>query len=602
MTWIGSTARAALAVLLVTVLAALAGCTAQPPPQPAPAPEPAPRTEPTQIVVGVDALGAGFNPHLLAHQSPVTTAVATLVLPSVFRPDATGALRLDRTIATSAEVVSTSPFTVSYELNVTASWSSNAPIAAEDFVYLVEQMRSQPGVADAAGYRLITDVRSRAGGKAVDVVFSEPYPQWRELFSDLLPASILKDAPGSWIGALANGLPVSGGPFRVASVDRARGEVVLARNDLYWDTPATLDQLQLRRLDPNTLAEGLRVGDVHVGLPTAAPTVRQTVAGIVPAARTQNAPQPTVTELGLRGDAGPLADPRVRQAIGAMVDREAVRVAVAPDALPADSFGLAPSQDGYAPSAPPGAPARPDPAAVERLLTAAGYTRSPDGGWVGDGGPLRLVIGAAAERPDDLRVAELVASQLEAAGVRTSVVAPPAAELFGQSSVTPTPPSTTAPPTPTAPVGTAASSTPSPTASPTPTSTATAVPGPGGGVRVDVLVQPRTVGGDLGTELASDFGCPQPTAAVADPPRVPTGFCFPALQPLLDSLLTGPANPQLAATVERVLWAQVPALPLFQPVTLVVSTPDSDAATGIAPGPLRTGPVTGAQRWTAPVG
>ncbi|NMH91578.1 ABC transporter family substrate-binding protein [Pseudonocardia bannensis] len=601
-------------MLLVAVLAALAGCTAQPPPQPAPAPAPAPRTEPTRIVVGVDALGAGFNPHLLAHQSPVTTAVAALVLPSVFRPDATGTLRLDRTIATSAEVVSTAPFTVSYELNVTASWSSNAPIAAEDFVYLVEQMRSQPGVADAAGYRLITDVRSRAGGKAVDVVFSEPYPQWQQLFSQLLPASILKDAPGSWTGALANGLPVSGGPFRVASVDRARGEVVLARNDLYWDTPATLDQILLRRLDPNTLAEGLRVGDVHVALPAADPAVRQAVAGIVPAVRTQNAPQPTVTELGLRGDAGPLADPRVRQAIGAMVDREAVRAAVAPDALPADAFGLAPSQPGYAPSAPPGAPARPDPATAEQLLTSVGYTRSADGGWVRNGQPLRLVIGAAAERSDDLRVAELVAAQLEAAGVRTSLVAPPAAELFGQSSVTPTPPSTTASPTPTptaparaagpepTPSVNAPGPTPSPASSPTPTSASTASPVPGaGGVRVDVLVQPRTVGGDLGTELSSDFGCPRATAAVADPPPTPTGFCFPALQPLLDSLLTGPANPQLAATVERVLWAQVPALPLFQPVTLVVSTPTSDAATGIGPGPLRTGPATGAQRWTAPV-
>ena len=48
----------------------------------------------------------GFNPHLLADHSPVTTALATLVLPSVFRPDADGIPQLDPTIATSAEVVS----------------------------------------------------------------------------------------------------------------------------------------------------------------------------------------------------------------------------------------------------------------------------------------------------------------------------------------------------------------------------------------------------------------------------------------------------------------------------------------------------------------
>ncbi len=109
-------------------------------------------------------------------QSPVTQAISALVLPSVFRPDANGALQLDRTVATSAQVTSTAPFTVSYELNVQASWSSGAPIAAEDFVYLWQQMRSQPGTIGSSGYRAITDVRSRAGGKAVDVVFDRRLP------------------------------------------------------------------------------------------------------------------------------------------------------------------------------------------------------------------------------------------------------------------------------------------------------------------------------------------------------------------------------------------------------------------------------------------
>ena len=75
------------------------------------------------------------------------------MLPSVFRPDADGTLQLDPTIATSAEVIDARPFTVSYELNLEASWSDNAPIAAEDFVYLWQQMRGQPG---ASGRRRAT--------------------------------------------------------------------------------------------------------------------------------------------------------------------------------------------------------------------------------------------------------------------------------------------------------------------------------------------------------------------------------------------------------------------------------------------------------------
>jgi hypothetical protein len=121
-------------------------------------------------------------------------------------------------------------------------------------------------------------------------------------------------------------------------------------------------------------------------------------------------------------------------------------------------------------------------------------------------------------------------------------------------------------------------------------------------VEPDLMILPRTTGGDPGTELASDYGCPSPTAAVPFPPRSPTGFCFAALQPALDDLVSPTPRADAAAAVERVLWQQLPALPLFQPVTLVVSTPAADAATGVGPGPLQTGPVTGAQRWRPPNG
>ena len=64
------------------------------------------------------------------------------MLPSVFRPDVNGNPQLDKAMATSAEVPRRTPFTVSYELNLEASWTSNAPIAAEDFVYLWQRMRA----------------------------------------------------------------------------------------------------------------------------------------------------------------------------------------------------------------------------------------------------------------------------------------------------------------------------------------------------------------------------------------------------------------------------------------------------------------------------
>lgn len=401
-----------LLVLVAVLLAACSNAPVSPPPPPA---VPTPQKQPTQLVVGVSDLPPGFNPHLLADLSPVTTGIATLVLPSVFRVDAAGNPQLDTTIATKATVTSQNPFTVSYELNVQAAWSDNAPIAAEDFQYLWEQMRSQPGVADAAGYRLITDVRSRAGGKAVDVVFAHPYPAWKRLFSGLLPAHLIKDVPGSWTGATAGGLPASGGPFKVVSVDRARGEILLARNDLYWSTPTVLDQLVLRRLPAVALQAGFETGDVNLAIPDADVETRQALARIVPAPHVQPAPQPVVTELGFRADGGPLADFVVRRAMGAIIDPEAVRAEVAPEALPAAALALGPSEPGYAPTAPP--TVKPDPALAAQLLTSVGWRRDPaTGHWdTPNGKPVRLVLAAAAERTQDQRVAEVVAKQLQGA-------------------------------------------------------------------------------------------------------------------------------------------------------------------------------------------
>ena len=161
--------------------------------------------------MGIDAVGAGFNPHLLSDQSPVNAAISALVLPSSFRPVAdpaspTGSRwELDTSLLESAEVTDDNPFTVTYKIRPEAQWTDNAPIAADDFWYLWRQMVSQPGVVDPAGYDMITGVQSIDGGKTAVVTFSQPYPAWRELFNDIVPAHIVKDVPGGFLAGLAQG-------------------------------------------------------------------------------------------------------------------------------------------------------------------------------------------------------------------------------------------------------------------------------------------------------------------------------------------------------------------------------------------------------------
>ena len=533
--------RRAVGVLPALVLALallVAACSGAPPPVvgqvPVPAPAPTPQLEPdpTELRIGVDDLGIGFNPHRVADDTPIARALAPLVLPSAFRPGPDGEPRLDTTVVTSARVTDTEPYTVSYEIAAAATWSDNAPVAAEDFVYLWQQMRSQPGVVGAAGYRAISDVRSRAGGKAVDVVFDRPFPAWPTLFDHLLPAHLLKDAPGSWGGGLTDSIPVSAGPFTVRVVDRVRGQVTLARNDRYWGTPSVPDEIVFQAAEATSLIDRVRSGDVQAMQFRATGDDLAALATAGPGLTVRALPEPAVVQLALRSDDGPLADLRVRQAVASAIDRSALREVGADggpsEDLPADAFARAPSQAGYRSTLPAGSPAaQRDLGESARLLTEAGYTRGEDGQWSRAGQPLVLRLAAPPQVAPFGRLVSTLGTQLRAAGIASVVVADGGATPFqpgrGPASTTtaavPTPaptPTTAGPPRQTpaqtpaqgptgAPVGATSSTTT--TVPPTPDS-------PSDLAVADIAVVALPMGTDPITDLASVIGCPGGRAPV----------------------------------------------------------------------------------------
>ena len=316
-----------------------------------------------------------------------------------------------------------------------------------------------------------------------------------------------------------------------------------------------------------------------------------------------------MTQLGLRADTGPLADQRARQGVAAIIDREAIRAAVAPEALPADAFGLAPSEPGLrrhraGRRAGPARPGAGRPAAGRRRLGAQPDHRPVDGRR--GAGP----AGRSARRPSgptDVRVAQQVAEQLDAAGIDTYVVAPTGVELFGLATVPPSPPAAPrrAPGRPTRHAGAAprragrrAGGPRSPPAAATTTVTPTtwsattaAAPAAGG-------VAARPDGAAAHRRAATRAPSWPPTTAARRRPR--WSRCRPGRRPgsarracsRCSTSWSRPTRaPDAVAAVERALWNQVPALPLFQPVTLVVSTPrlgradrDRAGAAGHRPG------------------
>jgi ABC-type transport system substrate-binding protein len=585
-------------VLLSLFGLVLAACTVNPPPAPqstdTPHVSPPPPQRPTQIIMGIDSIGAGFNPHLLSDLSPVNAAISALVLPSAFRPvpdpnTPTGSRwELDPTLLVSAEVTNQNPFTVTYKIRPEAQWTDNAPIGADDFWYLWRQMVSQPGVVDPAGYDLITGVQSLEGGKQAVVTFSQPYPAWKELFNDILPAHIVKDVPGGFATGLARALPVTGGQFRVESIDPQRDEILIARNDRYWGPPAKPALILFRRAGaPAALADSVRNGDTQVAQVHGGSTAFAQLSAI-PDVRTARIVTPRVMQLTLRASESKLSDAQVRKAILGLLDVDllaAVGAGSDNTVTLAQALIRSPSDPGYEPTAPP---AMTTPAALA-LLASAGYqventTASPAptpastgppevirGRISKDGQQLSLVIGVAANDPTSVAVANTAADQLRNVGIAATVLALDPVTLFRDAL---------------------------------------------NNNQVDAIVGWHQAGGNLATLLASRYGCPAlqtttvPTSNVATttpaagappsagpgstsatptqaPPSRPpepgalvqapsnlTGICDRSVQSNIDAALNGTKNiSDVIKAVEPRLWNMSTVLPILQDTTIVAAGP-----------------------------
>ena len=596
--------RAWLTIGVLVSTLALAGCAVSPPPAPqstettrSTAPPPMRKT---QIIMGIDSIGAGFNPHLLTDLSAVNAAIGALVLPSAFRPIADPATstgsrwEMDPTLLVSADVTNDNPFTVTYKIRPEAQWTDNAPIAADDFWYLWRQMVSQPGVVDPAGYDLITGVQSIDGGKQAVVTFSRPYPAWRELFSNILPAHIVKDVPGGFPAGLASALPVTGGQFRVENIDPQRDEILLARNDRYWGPPAKPDLILFRRAGaPAALADSVRNGDTQVAQVHGGSAAFAQLSAI-PDVRTARIMTPRVMQLTLRANEPKLADSAVRKAILGMLDVDLLAAvgAGSDNTVTLDQAQIrSPSDPGYVPTAPP---------ALTRtealgLLEASGYQIENDtsasvtppppapsaspkigppeitrGRISKEGKQLSLIIGVAANDPTSVAVANTAADQLRNVGIAATVLALDPVALYRDALVN---------------------------------------------NRVDALVGWREAGGNLATLLASRYSCPAleatpvstaaaPTAssdpsvtaratpattagptstapsraqepgALVQAPSNLTGICDHGIQSNIDAALAGTENiNDVVNTVEPRLWNMSTVLPILQDTTIVAAGP-----------------------------
>jgi peptide/nickel transport system substrate-binding protein len=191
--------------------------------------------------------------------------------------------------------------------------------------------------------------------------------------------------------------PIGTGPYVMERYDRGR-QIVLSRNDSYWGDEPSVKKVTIVFLpEAGSRASALKTGEVDL-------------ATVMPAEQTDSLPQTYSREglefpiFRLKDFDGPLADPRVRQALNYAVDKDAIAEELYGGyASVAKCQTLSPSQFGFNPDL---APYPYDPDKAKQLLAEAGYNGEPV-----------TFLGPTGRWLKDAELNEAVTGYLEAVGL-----------------------------------------------------------------------------------------------------------------------------------------------------------------------------------------
>ncbi|WP_307782151.1 ABC transporter family substrate-binding protein [Streptomyces sp. MBT65] len=356
--------------------------------------------------------------------------------PRLFARDVKGVPHAVPDYLLSASVTATEPQVVTYRLNPKARWSDGKALSWRDFAaqwHALSGTDQRYLVADTSGYDRISDVRQGTGPHEVRVTFKRPYADWRRLFTPLFPAAGY-DTPQRFNTGWQGQLPITAGPFKLASDDRTAETLTFVPDPHWWGTRPRLDRIVFRVLDADAALQAFLNGEVDAVNAATSEAYAQLKSARDSDIRIGSAWDEV--HITLNGAGGPLADKAVRNAVQQAVDRSAL-AEVAAQGLPVkvpllgNHFFMT-NQPGYTDDSRPYGSY--DPGAAERALAAAGW-QSPGSGKPriknGRSLTLRFVLSEGTNRlGEDL--AQLVQHMLAQVGVQVVIQQVPASAYASQ--------------------------------------------------------------------------------------------------------------------------------------------------------------------------
>jgi peptide/nickel transport system substrate-binding protein len=347
-----------------------------------------------------------------------------------------GTPEVDPDYAISAEVISDDPQVVEIKLNPDAVWQDGTPITYKDYVATWQAVNGSNEAylpASTAIFEDITAIESTGTDFDFTMTFDKITADWQSILvgaPGVLPAAAAA-TPEIFNAGFVDAPVPSSGPFMISDIDTSGQVVTLVQNPLWWGETPKLDTIIVKVIDAGTAPTSFGNSETDVLYISSNADAFQTAKKRTDA-EIQASGGLTWTHVTMNGSKGPLADVKVRQAIGHAVNRELIsesaNTPVGVAATTQGSYVFMPGQKGYEDNV--GAAIGFDVDAAAELFDEAGYELNADGLREKDGDVLTLSITVPAETPTNKQRAVQVQADLKDVGVTVELDEVPAAKYF----------------------------------------------------------------------------------------------------------------------------------------------------------------------------
>ncbi|MBW0271206.1 hypothetical protein ATM97_10280 [Nocardia sp. MH4] len=355
-------------------------------------------------------------------------------MPRAFATNASAELSVNTDYFTDVSLTSTDPQQVTYTINPKAVWSDGSPITWEDIASQANALSGKDKtylIAISNGFDRVARVERGVDDRQAIITFDQHYADWRGQFagnSFLYPKSVTS-SPEAFNKSVVDGPGPSAGPFKVQSIDRGQGRIVLERNPLWWGNTPKLDTITYSVLDSAATLSALQnneIDAVGVGDINDMQTARSTPGIVI-----RRAPGNQWSHLTFNGAPGSiLADQGVRVAISKAIDRQGIANAIqnglVQDPKPLNNHIYLAGQKGYRDNS-----LGFDPTAAAAELDALGWKLNGD---VREKDGRKLEIRDVMYNDDTwVSIAQIIQQNLAQIGVKLNIETKPGAGFFTEN-------------------------------------------------------------------------------------------------------------------------------------------------------------------------